>query len=202
MLTLHLVRHGNTVQNTDGGFCGDIDPPLTERGKLQADRLARAVQPFALDAIFCSPKIRARMTAEPIARACGLGVVIDDGLKELSYGVWEDRKEGDVAATDGDLFEAWRRDPALMSPPGGESAFAVVARSMPVLLRILGQYRTGRVLVVSHKATIRIMVCALLGIPVGAFRGQIGCPNASITSFEFGERGPRLVRVGDVHHLE
>jgi probable phosphoglycerate mutase len=201
MLMLHLVRHGNTSQSSEGVFCGDNDPPLTDRGVAEAERLARAVQSLGIDALYSSPKLRARMTAEPIARACALVPVIDDGLREIAYGAWEGRKETEIAQNDRDAFEAWQADPALVSPPGGESAFAIAARSLPVLLRVRREHRTGRVLLVSHKATIRVIVCALLGIPLGRFRTHIGCPTASITSFEFADRGPLLVRVGDVHHL-
>jgi alpha-ribazole phosphatase len=202
MLTLHLVRHGNTSQSSEGVFCGDNDPPLTDRGVAEAERLARAVKPFALDALYCSPMLRARMTADPIALACGIEPVIEDGLREIAYGAWEGRKESEIAQNDREAFDAWRADPALVSPPGGESAFAIAARSLPVLLRIRREHQAGRVLLVSHKATVRVIVCALLGMPLGRFRTHIGCPTASITSFEFGDRGPLLVRVADVHHLE
>jgi len=201
MLVLHLVRHGNTSQSSEGVFCGDNDPPLTDRGVAEAERLAGAVKPLGLDALYCSPKLRARMTAEPIARSCGLEPVIDDGLREIAYGAWEGRKETEIAQNDREAFDAWQADPALVSPPGGESAFAIAARSLPVLLRVRREHKRGRVLLVSHKATVRVIVCALLGMPLGRFRTHIGCPTASITTFEFGDRGPLLVRIGDVHHL-
>jgi len=201
MLTLHLVRHGNTAQSSEGVFCGDLDPPLTERGRMEATRLARAMEPLDLTALYCSPKQRARETADPISRACGLQPVVDDGLREIAYGAWEGRKESEIAKTDAEAFSAWQGDPAFVSPPGGESAFAIAARALPVLVRARSEHPGGRVLLVSHKATIRVIVCALLGMPLGRFRSHVGCPTASITTFEFGERGPMLVRVGDVHHL-
>lgn len=201
MLTLYLVRHGQTSQSSEGVFCGDLDPPLTDRGRHEAERVAAALQPLGLDAIYCSPKVRARMTAGPIARACGIEPVIEDGLREIAYGTWEARKETEIAESDREAFEAWTADPALASPPGGESAFAIAARALPVVLRARREHASGRVLLVSHKATVRVIVCALLGMPLGRFRSHVACPTASITSFEFGDRGPLLVRVGDVHHL-
>jgi probable phosphoglycerate mutase len=154
-----------------------------------------------LSAIYCSPKQRARETAEPIARASGLQPILEDGLREIAYGAWEGRKETEIAKSEPEAFAAWQGDPALVAPPGGESAFAIAARALPVLLRARREHASGRVLLVSHKATIRVIVCALLGMPLGRFRSHVGCPTASITSFDFGERGPMLVRVGDVHHL-
>jgi probable phosphoglycerate mutase len=201
MLTLHLVRHGDTLQAAEGILCGDLDPPLTDSGVAQAARVAQAVKPLAIGAMYCSPKTRARMTAEPIARACSLTPVIVDGLREIAYGAWEGRSEAEVKRDDPAAYEAWRTDPAMVSPPGGESAFAIAARALPVILQARQEHPTGHVLFVSHKATIRVIVCALLGIPLGRFRSNVACPTASITSFEFAERGAMLTRLGDVSHL-
>ena len=201
MLTMHFVRHGDTTQATDGVLCGDLDPPLTDHGRQQAESVGRAIASLAPKALYCSPKLRARMTAEPAARACGLEPILEAGLREIAYGAWEGRVETEVAQTDAALFREWHADPSLASPPGGETAFAIAARALPVVERIRGTYREGHVVLVSHKATVRIIACALLGMPLGRFRSHVACPTASITSFEFGERGPMLVRLGDVHHL-
>ena len=136
------------------------------------------------------------------ARQAAAGaLVVEEGLREIAYGAWEGRKESEIRATDPDAYNAWSLDPALVSPPGGESAFAIAARALPVLVRARRDHPTGNVLFVSHKATIRVIVCALLGIPLGRFRDRVSCPTASVTTFEFGERGAMLVDLGDTHHL-
>jgi probable phosphoglycerate mutase len=201
MLTLHLVRHGDTAQSAEGYFAGDIDPPLTERGQKQAAALGRLAPSLKLAQIYVSPKLRARQTAEPIVAASQAPLVVEEGLREIAYGTWEGRKESDIRASDPDAYNAWSLDPALVSPPGGESAFAIAARALPVLVRARREHPTGNVLFVSHKATIRVIACALLGIPLGRFRDRVSCPTASVTTFEFGERGAMLVDLGDTHHL-
>jgi broad specificity phosphatase PhoE len=201
MLTLHFVRHGDTTQSAEGYFAGDIDPPLTDRGKAQAERIAKMASTMSLAAIYVSPKLRARQTAEPTAHACRLEPSVIDGLREIAYGAWEGKKETDVKASDPEGYMAWSQDPALVSPPGGESAFAIAARALPALVRARQEHPTGNVIFFSHKATIRVMVCALLGVPLRGFRDRVACPTASMTTFEFGERGAMLVRLGDVHHL-
>jgi probable phosphoglycerate mutase len=201
MLTLHMVRHGDTSQAAEGIFCGDLDPPLTDSGLAQAARVGVAAQSLGVSALYCSPRQRARMTADPVARVCGLQPVIDEGLREIAYGAWEGRLEAEVRLTDPQAYDAWRTDPSLVAPPGGETAFAIAARALPVVLRARREHPRGHVMLVSHKATVRVIVSALLGMPLGRFRSHVACPTASITSFEFGDRGPMLVRVGDVHHL-
>jgi broad specificity phosphatase PhoE len=201
MLTLHMVRHGDTPQAAEGIFCGDLDPLLTERGLAQAERVGLAARSLGVSALYCSPRQRARMTAEPVARVCALQPVVDEGLREIAYGAWEGRLEAEVRTNDPEAYDAWRTDPSLVAPPGGETAFAIAARALPVVLRARREHPQGHVMLVSHKATVRVIVSALLGMPLGRFRSHVACPTASITSFEFGERGPMLVRVGDVHHL-
>jgi broad specificity phosphatase PhoE len=201
MLTVHLVRHGDTLQAAEGILSGDLDPPLTDSGRAQAERVAHAFEAVRLSAIYCSPKLRAQMTAEPTARAARLTPILADGLREIGYGRWEGMREADLKVSEPEAFDAWHRDPAMQSPPGGETAFAIAARAMPVLADIFRAYPTGQVMVVSHKATIRIVVCALLGIPLARFRSHVACPTASITSFEVTGGVPMLVQAADVHHL-
>jgi probable phosphoglycerate mutase len=201
MLTLHLVRHGDTAQAAEGIFSGDIDPPLTPAGIAQAEKLTRATAKLGLDALYVSPKLRAHMTIEPTARVTKLTPTEDAGFKEIGYGRWEGEREVDVRARERALFDAWVADPGLVSPPGGETGFEIAARAMQAIFRIRERHPNGQVLVVSHKATIRVVTCALLGIYIGRFRDRINCPTASITTFELTERGPMLVRLADTAHL-
>jgi len=202
MLTIHLVRHGDTPQAAEGVFCGDLDPPLTDHGHAQAQRVGRAAASLGLIALYCSPKLRARQTAEPVARATGLEPVIEDGLREIRYGRWEGLKESDVRVSEPAALAAWHADPALVSPPGGETAYDIAARAMPVLTRLRDRHKSGHVMIVSHKATVRVIVCALLGMPLQRFRTHVACPTTSITTFELGAEGPLLVGLADVHHLD
>jgi broad specificity phosphatase PhoE len=202
MLILHLARHGDTTQSADGTFCGDLDPPLTEKGKQQADKLARVIGKLGVSAMYVSPRLRARMTADSSSRVTGIQPKLDEGLREISYGTWEGRKEAEIREHEPRTYWAWVTDPALVSPPGGESAFAIAARALPVILRIREAHGDESVVFFSHKATIRVITCALLGLPLGRFRDRISCPTASLTSFEFGDRGAMLVRIGDTSHLQ
>jgi probable phosphoglycerate mutase len=201
MVTLHLVRHGDTRAALEGIFCGDLDPPLTDTGRSQAEALARAVEPLEPVALYCSPKLRARQTAEPLARACALPLAIEPDLREIGYGAWDGRKEAEVRAAEPEAFAAWVTDPGMAAPPGGESGHAIAARALPVLLRAVSRHASGHVVMVSHKATIRVLTCALLGIPLARYRSHVACPTASITSFEVTPAGATIVRLADVHHL-
>jgi alpha-ribazole phosphatase len=202
MLTLHLARHGDTTQSSEGVFCGDLDPPLTDKGKLQAEKLARVTATLDLEAIYVSPKLRARQTAEATLAATKLEPNVREGLREIGYGTWEGRHEKEIKASEREAYDAWVADPALVSPPGGENAFAIAARALPILLEVRRAHPNGRVLFVSHKATVRVLVCAIIGLPLGRFRDRVACPTASLTTIEFGDRGQMLTRIGDTTHLK
>ncbi len=149
-----------------------------------------------LEAIYVSPKQRARSTAGPILELTKITARIEDGLREISYGTWEGKREPEIMVSDPDVHALWANDPAVHAPPGGESGYAIAARALPIVDRVTHAHE-GNVLLVSHKATIRVIVCALLGLHVGRFRDRIACPTASLTTFEFSSRGPLLVRLGE-----
>jgi broad specificity phosphatase PhoE len=201
MLTLHMFRHGDTEASGEGVFCGDIDAPLTQSGLAQAEKVGATIQKLRPDALYVSPKRRAQQTIEPAVRLSKLAPIVDDGLREIGYGAWEGRKEVEIRDSEPDAFWAWVRDPALHPPPGGEGGFSIAARAMATLERIQSAHAKGTVVVVSHKATIRVITCALLGLHIGRFRDRVACPTASLTTFEFGDRGAMLVRIGDTTHL-
>ena len=97
--------------------------------------------------------------------------------------------------------ESWLADPAWHAPTGGELAITIAQRSLRAIDEIKQQYTNGNVLVVSHKATIRIILCALLGIDVGRFRYRLACPVGSLSVIEFSPAGPMLQSLADRSHL-
>ena len=207
MLDLWMVRHGQTDFSRENRFCGSIDPPLSDVGRRMAEALgeARGGEPWT--AIYCSPSTRARQTAAPLAKRAKLEPTIDEGLREISYGEWEGMKHEEAKAKFPDVYAYWAQDTASRATPGGETAFMVASRAAPVLERIRREHPEGRVLVVSHKATVRILVCALLGMDVRLFRDRIGQPVCALSRFQIkpqrnGTGGTAmLTMLGDVSHL-
>jgi probable phosphoglycerate mutase len=202
MLTLHMFRHGDTDASGDGVFCGELDIPLAKSGFEQAERVGMRGANLKPDALYVSPKLRARQTMDPVARLTGHTPVVREGLHEIAYGSWDGRHEKEIKASEPAAYASWGTDPALHPPPQGENAFAISARAMQVLEDIRLAHANQTVLLVSHKATIRVITCALLGLYVGRFRDRVACPTASLTTFQFAERGPMLVRIGETTHLE
>ena len=201
-LRLYLLRHGQTAMSRANVFCGrGLDPALTDEGASMAQAFAGAYRSSAWTAIYSSPLARAVATATPLASALDLPVVVRDELAEIDYGEWDGLTADAVARDWHDEYERWTADPAWNPPTGGETAIALAQRMTNVIEEITGAHMDGNVLVVSHKASIRVLLCALLGVDVGRFRYRFGCPVGSVTIVEMGGHGPLATAVADRSHL-
>jgi broad specificity phosphatase PhoE len=202
-LRLHLLRHGQTALSRENVFCGRrLDPELTSDGAAMAQAFAEACRDDPWRAIYASPLTRAVATAEPLASLTGLPVALREGLAELDYGAWDGKSAHAVDEEYHDAFVRWEADPAWNPPTDGETAVALAQRATHVVEEILGAYSDGNVLVVSHKATIRVLLCSLLGVDVGRFRYRFGYPVGSVSIIEFGQHGPLAAAVADRSHLD
>ena len=153
-------------------------------------------------AIYCSPQQRSLQTVQPLQGVLPIALHERDGLKEIGYGAWEGKTLETVQREYGDDYKNWLSDPAWHAPTEGETAMQVAQRVGDVLQEIRQQHVEGRVLIVSHKATIRIALCALLGIDVSCYRLRLACPVASISVVEIGPRGAMLTALDDRSHLD
>jgi len=134
--------------------------------------------------------------AEAAASRLHVPLSMEDGLLEIDHGIWDGRLEDEVEETEPDAYRDYCRHPGIFGATGGENGYQVAARALPVVERIRTAHETGRVLVVSHKAPIRIIACALLGIDIDLYRARVSSPVGSVISFDFPPSGPRLLRIG------
>jgi broad specificity phosphatase PhoE len=201
-LTIHLLRHGQTALSREDVFCGSgLDPELTQEGLEMAQVFAEAYRAKPWRAIYSSSLRRGIITAQPLCDELGLRMQVRPCLNEIKYGKWEGSSKAEVDKQYHDDYISWLADPAWHAPTGGESAIAVARRGLGVIDEIKQEFDQGNVLIVSHKATIRIILCSLLGIDVGLFRYRLGCPVGSVSVVEFSSAGPLLHTLGDRSHL-
>lgn len=202
-LTIYFLRHGQTTFSRDNVFCGSgSNPDLTEAGAAMAQAFAAAYSALPWAAIYASSLRRAVATAQPLATAIGLQLELRDDLMEIGYGEWEGRSLEEVSRDHRDDYLRWSADPAWNAPTAGEPAVMIARRVLRVIEEIKQRHVAGNVLIVSHKATIRIALCSLLGIDVGRFRYRLACPVSSLSVVEFGNQGPLLKALADRAHLD
>lgn len=201
-LKLYFLRHGQTSSSRDNVFCGSgLNPDLTPEGAQMAQQFADFHAATPWQAIYASPLKRALQTADPIRQKTALEVQVRDDLKEIAYGAWEGKTVAQVDAQFHDDHLRWTADPAWNAPTGGETAIVIARRGLQVVEEIRANISDGDVLIVSHKATIRIILCSLLGVDVGRYRFRLGCPVGSVSVVEFGENGPLLRTLANREHL-
>lgn len=200
-LTLYFLRHGETQASRTGRYCGVLDLDLTPEGYQMAEDFAAAYKSLPWVAVFASPLRRSVATARPLCAAVGLEMQLRDDLKEIAYGQWEGKTPEEVNRQFHDEYVRWLADPGWNAPTGGKRGVDVARRSSAVLEEIERTYPSGNVLVVSHKATARIMLCSWLGIDVGRYRDRLSMPVAALSIVEMTEQGPLLKVLGDRTHL-
>jgi glucosyl-3-phosphoglycerate phosphatase len=183
---LVIVRHGESTWNAEERLQGQLDPPLSDRGRDQARALAAAVDlsAFRPERILCSDLTRARQTAELLGVTPGR---YDPRWREIDIGEWGGRTAAEIDAEGGGLTN-WRGGPR--TAPDGETWAAFAARVAGAVDELAAA--GGSWLVVSHGGCVRA-ACAHV---TGADHLRLGSPgNASTTTFELGER-PRLMSYG------
>lgn len=201
MTRLYLVRHGATRLSAEDRFAGSTDVELSDEGRAQAAALGRRLQSERIDAVYTSPMSRTRETAAIVSAACDVEPRLADGLREIGHGHWEGLTRREVEERFPEEYTSWEGDPFTFAPRGGESGAAVLARALSAVRQILEGHSGQRVLVVSHKATIRLVLSSLLGFDPRGYRDRLDQAPACLNVLDF--RDPvraRLILFNDTSH--
>ena len=198
---IYLIRHGATQLSAEDRFAGATDVDLSDEGRKQAQALAVRLADDRITAVYCSPMRRTVETASIVARPQNLKPITRDGLREIHHGRWESMRRGEVEGQFPEEYAAWEEDPFTYAPLGGESGLSVMARALPVIREIVAQHRDENVAVVSHKATIRLLLSSLLGFDPRGYRDRLDQAPACLNVLDFKDTvRVRLMLFNDVSH--
>ena len=198
---LHLIRHGATTLSAEDRFAGAVDVPLSDEGRAQARRLGERLASTKLSALYASPLSRTVETARLVGGPQNLEPHLEAGLREIAHGHWEGLRRQDVEEKFATEYEAWENDPFTFAPPDGETGLAVMARALPVVREIVLRHPDQNVAVISHKATIRLLLCSLLGIDARGYRDRLDQSPACLNALDFKDPvRARLVVYNDTSH--
>lgn len=156
-MTVYVVRHGEAEGNREGRFLGQVDPPLTEKGRQQASAQGAALKGLGIARIVASDLDRARTTASIIGEALGLAVESTAALREVNHGVIDGWLASDIMNSE--YGPAREKDKYNYRPPGGESYADIEARILGVLPPPSG----GPILLVTHLGPMRVLLHRLCG---------------------------------------
>jgi broad specificity phosphatase PhoE len=198
---LYLVRHGATPLSSEDRFSGSAGINLSDEGRDQVGHLAERLADHELAAVYCSPYERTLETATILARGRHLAPIPREGLREIAHGHWEGLRRQEVEDRFPDEYAAWEADPFTFAPEGGESGLSVLARALPTLREIVVAHAGMNVLVVSHKATLRLLLSSLLGFDARGYRDRLDQAPASLNILDFKDPvRARLMLFNDISH--
>lgn len=195
MTYIFLVRHAMTVWHKEFRYAGSSDVGLAPEGYAQADRLAEWSRKADLDAIWCSPLSRARLTAAPSASVTRIEPQIDERLSEVDFGLVEGKTLAEAEQLYPEAMQRFRNDPVTFPMPGGEDPREAATRGASAVRDIVAAHPKGRILVVAHKTLIRLTLCSLLGIPLVRYRSIFPVVNnAALTEIRFRSQDVALMQ--------
>ena len=200
MTRLLLVRHGGTTWNDEARYQGQADVPLSQRGCVEAERLAEQLVGEPIAAIYASDLARARDTAQVVANRLGKPLTLEPRLREANLGEWQGLTYAEVRRRyfrDTDPLPAYFVD----TPPlGGECLRQLQARVMSAIERIATQHANESVLLVTHGGCLKVLLCTWLGIELSSY-WQLRFDSTSISEVSLYPMGAIMSRLNDTAHL-
>jgi len=174
---------------------------LSNQGRSQAALLSRRLARSKIDAIYSSDMKRAFDTASAIGTRHTCKVSTNPAFREIDHGHWEGQVHREVEQKFPDEYAKWSADPFHNAPPGGESGESVLARALPALEQLVSTHPNQTILLVSHKATNRLMISALLGIDPAQYRNRLAQDLCCLNILSFATANDaQLVLMNDTSH--
>lgn len=198
---LFALRHGRTAWNAEARIQGQLDVPLDELGRWQAERLAEALAGEDITTIYSSDLQRALATAQPLVARTGAALHTDVRLRERGFGSFEGRTYADIQATWPDAALRWRQREVGFRPGGGEALTPFFERCVSTVCEMAAKHPGQNIAIVAHGGVLDCLYRAAVGVDLNAPRSWL-LGNASINRLLF--NGERLSLVGwsDDAHLE
>ena len=201
-MDIFLVRHGESKANLQGIYQGHTyDTSLTNKGIEQA----RAVAYYLADkypqigAVYASPLKRTYQTAEQIAAVLFVPEIkTDQALLEINHGLWEGNSLEQIAQLYPHEWQLWHQQPDQVKMPQGETLEQVQTRAVE-FLQNLSHTGEQQVVVVSHDAWIRTVLCHVLQRPLSDF-WSFDLHNAGLTVLDWDEL-PKVVTISEDSYL-
>ncbi len=171
MITLHLLRHGETVWHAENRYAGVSEVELTDRGRAQARALSPWARAAAIDVVATSDLSRATLTAQVVAEAAGVDLVVDSRLREVDFGRAEGLTQEEMRRVFPRALEAFLAAPASSPLPEGERGANAVDRGWASVVDVMrGAGDGATVAVIAHSTLIRLMLCRAMGLPLDDYR--------------------------------
>ena len=202
MLTLYLVRHGQTEWNVLHKMQGWGNGELTEKGIADAKALAIRLEHTPIDKIYSSSSKRAIETAKIIDHNRGIPIVTDNNLREMNFGDWDGQLTADVKANYPKEHAIFWETPHLYDRNSGETFEHVRKRAIRALEHIIEENKEGTVLIVTHSIFLRVLMTYIKDIPLSDVFKATPPGNTSLFKLEVKDGELSLIFENDMQHVE
>ncbi len=199
---LLLVRHGQTAYNAEVRFMGQLDVPLDETGRSQAQAVGQRLADEHPAAIYSSNLSRAVDTARAIQSAIPSHpeLKLDARLIEGHFGDWQGKTYDELRVNDAERIARWEKGRLRVAPPNGESLPDMAKRVQAAYQEILGAHPDQNVIVVAHGGTLQVLLVLALGLPLEDYR-KLWLSNASVSELQIETERVILFHLNDTNHL-
>jgi probable phosphoglycerate mutase len=195
------VRHGETAWNVDTRIQGQLDIPLNEMGRWQAQRLGRALVGQEIRAIYSSDLMRAAETAQAVATAAGVPLNTTQGLRERHFGTFQGQTFAQIEASAPEEAMRWRKRDPEFAPSGGESLLQFRTRVTQTAHALAARHPGELIVLVAHGGVLDVLYRDATGQELQAPRTwELG--NAAINRLLWTPEGLTLVGWADTQHLQ
>ncbi len=181
MTYIYLIRHCEAMGNLKRVFQGSTDCDISETGAKQLEYLKERFKNIRLDAVYSSPLIRARKTAEAVACGKGLEIITRRNLTELCGGVVEGRPFQEAFNSIPGLADTWNNHPQDFAPEGGEAMRNAYVRIYDEITELVRINRDKTVAAVSHGGVLRCLMCRVLYNDINRLKDVPWCENTAVT---------------------
>ena len=204
MTTLIFVRHGESEANRRDIFAGHLDIDLEENGLKQAEKTALYIKEnYCISKVYASDLKRAFRTGKCIADLCGVEIVKNENLREISAGEWEGVSFSKLHEEYNREFGIWCDDIGNSACNGGESVKELAERILVQVEKIARENDGKEVVIATHATPVRVMQCIASGMPISDMKKIPWTSNASVTEIEFDEHGKfNLIKASIDGHLK
>jgi len=198
---LYLIRHGQSEWNILSKVQGQKDARLTDLGREQAKKIGKRLIDEDIDIIYSSDLSRALETAEIISSIINKPVIESREIREINFGLWEGLTLEEIQDKYAEEYLIWMKSPDKLTLEGAETLESLKNRVMPFVDKIITENKNKNIAIVSHSASLKIIILNLLGIGNGFYK-NISLRNVSLSIVECRKYNNVLTLLNDTSHLK
>ncbi|HHX60803.1 MAG TPA: histidine phosphatase family protein [Epulopiscium sp.] len=201
-MRLYVVRHGETLWNTQKRMQGWGNSDLTEQGKAQAKLLGESLLSIDFNQVVCSPLGRTIETANHIIGDRDVDIVINDDFKEMGFGSWEGKSPETLKSNYPEQYNNIWTDATKYVPVDGETFQQVINRIIRGIQQIVDDNPTGNVLLVTHGMIVQLLLVHMKGLPLSELWNRNVVHPTSLTVIDIEPGSIKVIKEDDISHLE